>query len=137
MRPVPAAHGTFVSLSVAATASLPIGAPLRVPVPPTVCCSNKFGPHGVRIWRLLLINGQLEQKQVGRACVQCTHARTHAHMHVCIETPAAGDLLPCRTFKGALLTIRWISCRLSQVADLVMITKEEAREKLYAMLKSG
>ncbi|PSC73409.1 DNA-directed RNA polymerase III subunit RPC3 [Micractinium conductrix] len=47
---------------------------------------NKFGPHGVRIWRLLLINGQLEQKQV---------------------------------------------------ADLAMITKEEAREKLYAMLKSG
>ncbi|KAL4423849.1 hypothetical protein ABPG75_001150 [Micractinium tetrahymenae] len=47
---------------------------------------NKFGPHGMRIWRLLLLMGQLEQKQV---------------------------------------------------ADLAMLTKEEAREKLYGMLKAG
>lgn len=47
---------------------------------------NKFGPHGMRIWRLLLLQGQLEQKQV---------------------------------------------------ADLAMVPKEEAREKLYAMLKAG
>ncbi|KAL4446224.1 hypothetical protein ABPG77_003031 [Micractinium sp. CCAP 211/92] len=47
---------------------------------------NKFGPHGMRIWRLLLLSGQLEQKQV---------------------------------------------------ADLAMLTKEDAREKLYGMLKAG
>lgn len=47
---------------------------------------NKFGPHGMRIWRLLLLTGQLEQKQV---------------------------------------------------ADLAMLTKEDAREKLYGMLKAG
>ena len=49
-------------------------------------CRNKFGPHGMRIWRLLLLTGQLEQKQV---------------------------------------------------ADLAMLTKEDAREKLYGMLKAG
>lgn len=27
-------------------------------------CRNKFGPHAIRIWRLLLLNGQMEQKQV-------------------------------------------------------------------------
>lgn len=47
---------------------------------------TKFGVAGMRIWRLLLLNGQLEQKQV---------------------------------------------------ADLAMVTKEEAREALYAMLKGG
>ncbi|PRW61528.1 DNA-directed RNA polymerase III subunit RPC3 isoform A [Chlorella sorokiniana] len=47
---------------------------------------NKFGEHGMRIWRLLFATGQLEQKQV---------------------------------------------------SDMAMLTKEEAREKLYAMLKAG
>lgn len=28
---------------------------------------NKFGEHGMRIWRLLFVTGQLEQKQVREA----------------------------------------------------------------------
>lgn len=64
--------------------SWPHPCPCCLPVP--AVHRNKFGPHGMRIWRLLLLSGQLEQKQV---------------------------------------------------ADLAMLTKEDAREKLYGMLKAG
>lgn len=76
----------------------------------------------MRIWRLLMLNGQLEQKQVGGGLWQAGWAGARAALPSTHSPPLMSIPITLNSF---------------QVADLAMVTKEEAREKLYAMLKAG
>lgn len=66
---------------------------------------NKFGPHAIRIWRLLLLNGQMEQKQVAELAMvpkeearEALYAMLQAGYLTLQDVPRTNDRAPSRTF---------------------------------------
>lgn len=108
-----------------------------------VACRDRFGPIGLRIWRALMDNGHLEQKQASISTRPS--ARAWPAVAGTLLTEKGGRELSRPAVEGAAscpplppsICPPFCPPACPQVADFAMLPKEEARQVLYRMVKAG